>query len=456
MNTSWKYYSFFLFLFLLHVSVSVQDSRNHSHAENLIHQDIPGRTVSDNAGDTQKATDARASAGTQESTDPNINGNSSVNTDVKINADTPANNDAKINADAPVNNEAKINAESPANNDAKINADATVNNDAKIHADITNKWTSLKPFEFDTLPQKRGLTAPHYPSSNENRIDLFYDSIKNLGGGYVGVGTDQNFTFIAWARSEYAYLMDFDPVVVAINRIHLHFIDISPDYTSFRNLWIRKDKRASLKIIRDHFQKDPDYTTILKAYYIATGTRSWSPVPERLRTLERLTRTYPLKTFVNQPADYEYIRTLVKQGRIRAVPGNLNGIKTFTGINNAARDLGVPIRILYTSNAEDYFRSYSKEFRMNISDMPVDETGLLIRTCSVGARRMGFPEGELIPAKPYHYNIQPLQNMQEWMKTISIRRVTDILKKRTAVSRGLSMVKSLPEVRSKKKLNCLR
>jgi hypothetical protein len=424
MNKSLLFYIFFLFCTLLHVSPAHRDMEHHCQAEPLKQQDVPGNTASNNAAEAQKTTDARGGTGTQAGTDANITADSPVNTDAKITADTPVNADAKINTDTPVNA------------------------DVKITADITDKWASLLPLEFDILPKNRGLTAPHYPSSNENRIDLFYDSIKNLGGGYVGVGTDQNFTFIAWARSEYAYLMDFDPVVVGINRIHLHFIDISPDYKTFRNLWIPKDKRTSLKIIRDRFQKDPDYTTILKAYYIATGTRTWSPVPERLRTLERLTRRHTLKTFVDQPADYDYIRTLVKQGRIRAVPGNLNGTKTLMSINDAVRSLGVPIRVLYTSNAEDYFRSYTKEFRQNICDIPVDEKGILIRTCSVRAKYMGFPEGELIPAKPYHYNVQPLKNMQEWMKIDSIRRVTDLLSKRTSVSRGLSMLKALPEVRN--------
>jgi hypothetical protein len=173
--------------------------------------------------------------------------------------------------------------------------------------------------------------------------------------------------------------MDFDPVVVRINRIHLYFIDISPDYKAFRNLWIPKDKNASLALIREHFRGDTDCNAILEAYHIATG--DWSPVPSRLRSLESLALRHNLKTFVNQPADYDYIRTLVKQGRIQAVPGNLNGQKSFMSINHAFRKLKIPLRVMYTSNAEDYFKSYSKEFRRNILDLPADEKGILIRTC---------------------------------------------------------------------------
>ena len=51
--------------------------------------------------------------------------------------------------------------------------------------------------KFDTLPEDTNLHADHYPASNERRIDLFRSHLNGLGGGYVGVGTDQNLTFVA-------------------------------------------------------------------------------------------------------------------------------------------------------------------------------------------------------------------------------------------------------------------
>jgi hypothetical protein len=57
---------------------------------------------------------------------------------------------------------------------------------------------------------------------------------------------------------------------------------------------------------------------------------------------------------------------------------------------------------------------------------------------------MGFPEGELIPETPYHYNIQPLKNMQGWMLLDSVKRVMTILGERTALKRGISVVDRLP------------
>ncbi len=403
MTKSVLVYTVFFSLFFSYFPMSLQKAEDHCRAQTLEDQDSIGRDLTEDTADSinntnkENTTDKTITTDKDKSAD---NKNSSVRENIPDKEDTPP----------PV-----------------------------------DKWSFLKISEYDVLPQKRGLTALHYPASNENRIDLFYDFIKDLGGGYVGVGTDQNFTFIAWARSEYAYLMDFDPVVVAINRIHLHFFDISPDYPAFRKLWSRKNKKESLNIIRDRFRNDPDYSTIVKAFHLSTG--EWAPVPDRLRTLEKLTRNHKLKTFVNKPDDYDYIRGLVKLGRIQAVPGDLRGSKTFLSINNAARKIEIPLRVFYASNAEDYFKAYSEEFRKSIIDMPVDETGFLIRTCSVRAKRMGFPEGEMLPDRPYHYNVQPLKNMQEWMKNTSTRRIHTILNKRTGVSKGLSIVKHLPESR---------
>ena len=59
----------------------------------------------------------------------------------------------------------------------------------------------------------------HYVTSNEGHLDLFYPTLKNLGGGYAGVGTDQAYLFIGWQRPTLAWLTDYDPVVGSVHHI---------------------------------------------------------------------------------------------------------------------------------------------------------------------------------------------------------------------------------------------
>lgn len=296
---------------------------------------------------------------------------------------------------------------------------------------------------FDRLPENRGLLADHYPSSNERRIDLFQKHLEGLKGGYMGVGTDQNLTFLGWARSEYAWLMDFDPVVVAVNRIHFLFIEKSPDYATFRNYWDRKNKKSSEKLVMEAFQKDPDLSDIQLAWKVAH--RGWNDVPERLKELEYMEKNFKLKTFSNSPEIYQHIRKMVQEGRIQAIPGDLNGSVTFQNIAASAKKLGVPIRVLYTSNAEEYF-NFPEGYRKNILSLPVDDKSILIRTMTSGTRQfLGYPEGEKFPdTYPFHYNVQPLVAMKEWMKLPEKYRVVQMLRHTSYEEKGFSQMLQTP------------
>lgn len=293
--------------------------------------------------------------------------------------------------------------------------------------------------DLDPFPRRRRLRAAHYPASNEYRIDLFQQHIKGLRGGYIGVGTDQNFTFIAWARSEYAWLIDFNPVIVAVNRIHILFLKEAPTYGDFRALWTQPRARKSFELIRKRFLTDEDYPTIVKAWRVAR--RGSADVPERLKELDKLKRRFGLDTFSSNPRDYAYVRGLALAGRMQAISGNLLGNRTIPAISASARKLNTVIRVMYTSNAEDYFRGYKKNFRESIKGLPLDARGMLIRTVSWGAKReLGWPKGEKYVSHPFHYNIQPLQNLRAWMAHPKPLSIVSLMRKRTRMSRGFSRI----------------
>ncbi|MBX7056820.1 MAG: hypothetical protein K1X75_02050 [Leptospirales bacterium] len=295
----------------------------------------------------------------------------------------------------------------------------------------------------DVLPEDTGLHADHYPASNERRIDLFRAHIANLGGGYVGVGTDQNFTFIAWARSEYAWLMDFDYVAVDVNRIHMFFITISPRYADFRSLWEKRNRAQSLRLLEARFGGEPDYPRIRAAFQVAH--RGSTDVPERIRDLDYMVRKFSLSTFVNNQDDYNYIRDMIRAGRIRAVPGDLKGDVTMQEIARISEDQDAPVRLIYTSNAEEYFR-YPDAMRRNFLALPHDERGFVIRTATSGAKYvLGYPEGEKFPDDfPFHYNLQTIPSFRAWMSQSQGFRLLDMLRTATRVSRGLSLLDKTP------------
>lgn len=42
--------------------------------------------------------------------------------------------------------------------------------------------------------------------SNEDRLDLLIPHVQNIGNAYVGVGSEQNLTIAAWAKSDFIIL----------------------------------------------------------------------------------------------------------------------------------------------------------------------------------------------------------------------------------------------------------
>lgn len=294
--------------------------------------------------------------------------------------------------------------------------------------------------DLDISPKNRGLFAEHYPASNERRIDLFMPKIQNLGGGYIGVGTDQNFSFIAKAKSECAFLMDFDEEIVKVNQLHMFFWENSRNYSDFKNFWNPKNKKLTEEFIKEiGFSKSKIY---LDAYKLGLSS-NW--VPGRLEELEFMHKKFGLVTFSHSDEEFQYIKQLIEKKRILALVGNLLGDKTMNQISQTAKSLNCPIRILYTSNAEEYF-SFPESFRSNIKNLFIDDKSLVLRTITAGTKYgWGYPEGEKFPDNyPFHYNIQKIQNLQAWMSLNRPLKISDIMKGRTSIVKGFSEINKLP------------
>ncbi|MDF3821343.1 hypothetical protein P3G55_15675 [Leptospira sp. 96542] len=290
---------------------------------------------------------------------------------------------------------------------------------------------------------KAKLTADHYLISNERRIELFHPYLKNLGGGYIGVGSDQNLTLLAWARSEYVWLMDFDVYVVRVNKMHLALLKHCENYVCFKDLWQPTNKEKTWEIIQKKYNTENDFKEYRKSFDLAMNA-SYG-VHSRLSELEYMTQKFNFRSFHNDPSDYNYLRDLALKDRIKTVKGDLKNNGTFRSIAKKTKEMNIAIRVVYTSNAEEYFR-FPKEYRENILSIPTDEAGYFVRTFTNGARGvLGFPNGEKYPNEyPFHYNLQKLENMKIWMSFQYNFTPVSLLKGRTQVSKGFSIQNSTP------------
>jgi hypothetical protein len=263
----------------------------------------------------------------------------------------------------------------------------------------------------DPPPEVLDATRPdlegrHYLYSDELNLDLFQPHLQDLGGGYVGVGSDQAYLFAGWMRPSLMWLTDYDPWIKALHLAYFAFFEQAETIDEFMSLWNHNNKRSSRALLEERYAEHPERALILEVHNEATR-----PVHRRLRYLVSRMTELGLPSFVTDAETYAYVRALVLSGRVRPMVGNLLDEHGLIGASEAARELGVPIRAIYLSNAEQYW-DYTEQFRANMEALHVDERSLVLRS------RATKPQNG-----DYCYSVQPAHVFTEALRQSRVRRV---------------------------------
>ncbi len=261
----------------------------------------------------------------------------------------------------------------------------------------------------------------HYVRMNEWYHQLWRPYIKGIGGGYVGVASDQGLTFIAWARSEFAWQMDYDPVVVIVNRVHKALIKASPTIEAYLALWERKNAKQALAAIDKEYASRRDIR-LIKTIYRRYRLEIRGAIRRAMRQ-KRRQRSY----WLHDAEDYAYIRKMHQLDRIRIMGGDLLKNKSLIGIGETARKLGIKMRVIYTSNAEEFW-PFPKTFKENFIKMPMDEKTVVLRT------RHSSKYGPKIGS--YVYIVQAGLDMQRQLKDRQTKGLWVMLRYRRAGKPG--------------------
>jgi hypothetical protein len=270
----------------------------------------------------------------------------------------------------------------------------------------------------DPPAEHRGGVTPReadkrYLAGNEKTLYAFYEDIKDLGGGYVGVGSDQAYLFIGWAKPELAWLVDYDEAVVTIHGVYRSFFLDKDTPQELVALWGKggfEDGTAAIDA-----QNPPARAKKLKRLY--GRHKGW--INRRVQHQLKRMAEAKIPSFWTDQEQYDYIRELYRRERIRPMLANLLESKGLKGVAQAAKELDVPVRIFYVSNAEQYWNGYTRQFRANVQALPVDDKSILLRTLLIWD-----VNGD------YRYNVQPLANYQDWLTYPFVRSVYHIVHKR--------------------------
>ena len=267
---------------------------------------------------------------------------------------------------------------------------------------------TLLAITADPAP-KSLVRASHYVISNEDRPHLFRPTIDDLGGALIGVGTDQLYMYASWARPTLIIPMDFDQVVVDLHRIYGLFFMVADTPDAFIAMWSPKQRKKSEALIEGAATSPDDLKALRRAY-----KHGQAPVYARLRRLRRQYRKAKIASFVNDVEMYLYLATLVRNGRVHALRGDLTVPDgAMVSVGRALRKLDIPVSLLYLSNAEQYFE-FTPAYRSNFEALTYAPDAQILRT---------FPNGK---EGDYTYMTQSPPDFGAWLKREKTKKILQI------------------------------
>jgi len=259
-------------------------------------------------------------------------------------------------------------------------------------------------------PTDGGEPLPnHYVKSNERRHDTWFPYVEDLGGAFVGVGPDQCYTVAAAQGAELMFLLDIDHMVVDVHNNYQVLIEASETPAQLHERFNATEQDASIALLEEAYADVDKKTRRLR---LQTYRASRETIYRHLKHVIERNQGDAKTSWLSNPDYYKHIRTLFQNDRVRIMDGDLTGADTMTSVGVATTKLQVPVRVLYLSNAEEYYK-YTKQYVANVAGLPGDEKSVALRTIY----NKEWEHADTL----WNYQVQPLANYQEFLSGGEVR-----------------------------------
>jgi hypothetical protein len=215
-------------------------------------------------------------------------------------------------------------------------------------------------------------------------------------------------------------------VVVRVHAVYRAHVLASETPESFAGRWEDDAEDATRALVESAYAGDPELADYVRVFRGYRGQLRQYFRAQLVRNFER----YPI-SWLSDPALYRYVRAMMEAGRIRALRGDLLGPTTVLGVGDAARKVGVPIRVAYLSNAEEWF-AYDEDFRASFAALPRDERSVVLRTLTMHRLPRGDPT--------WHYQVESLDHFAAALADPAFRRIQEIVPQAQLDEDGLSRI----------------
>jgi hypothetical protein len=253
------------------------------------------------------------------------------------------------------------------------------------------------------------------------------------GGAYIGVGPEQNFSYIALTKPAIAFVVDIRRQNLVLHLLYKSIFEEATSRSHFLALLVGRPYDAAsapaadagIAAVLAHAERlPPGEATFVETHArlrerierdvalnaedrktLEVAHRSFlkGQLDLRFSLKEANGRVYPTLRALLQESDLEghargflatedafrTVQTMQREGRIVPVVGDFAGDRAMPGIASYLRERGLTVNTFYVSNVEQYLfepKVWPKWAR-NVAALPVDERSLFIRAYLDQGRR---------------------------------------------------------------------
>lgn len=306
----------------------------------------------------------------------------------------------------------------------------------------------LSRAEFAALVQTLSEDGGYFHSDNFTSNETSYlhvvDRLRELGvngGAYVGVGPEQNFSYIAKLRPRIVFIVDIRRQAVLQHLMYKALFHASERRADFLSRLLSRPlppgpPPASLEALLDAFGEarspldayEANRDAVLRAIerdfgvplslqdrrqldYVYSafrkeglgisfrfGQAEWGRYrrfPDLREILQETDLAGRPGSFLASEEDYRFVRSLQLSNRIVPIVGDFAGTKALAGVADYLRRHHETVSAFYTSNVEQYLfqNDVFGAFVENVRRLPIDDKSVFIR--AVPGR--GRPHPALVP-----------------------------------------------------------
>jgi hypothetical protein len=266
----------------------------------------------------------------------------------------------------------------------------------------------------------------HYPYTVITSNEIAYQEVLpaltkaiSPGGAYLGVGPEQNFTYIAALRPRIAFIVDIRRDMMLEHLMYKAVFEMSADRAEFVSNLFSRAKPAQLGA-------DSSVEAIFQTYAAVPGSPGLAEthmkdILSRLKTTHgfalsatdesRMRSIYltflregvvRFNSSIESPGytalmlatdgtgrNWSYLASAENYGRLRSmhqknliIPlvGDFGGPKALRMAGEYLREHGAIVNVFYLSNVEDYIDPVFDGYARNVASLPIDKTSLFIHT----------------------------------------------------------------------------